>query len=190
VKPSFPGNIIVRQRGTRWYPGAGTGIGKDHTIFATEEGRVTFSKGFKGRTFISVLPAAGGRRVTPYPNWIFHEGPAISPALSHFLTLLLCRHGRACPPRGRTRTRRTDKRQGSGRRRTEPMKQETIVTQQVIEAPRMILRPMRGVGRGVDDALCVRQARGGDDGNDDSAPAIPPAPWRPMSRKPCAGRHR
>lgn len=54
---AIAGNIIVRQRGTRWYPGAGTGIGKDHTIFATEEGRVTFSKGFKGRTFISVLPA-------------------------------------------------------------------------------------------------------------------------------------
>jgi large subunit ribosomal protein L27 len=54
----IPGNIIVRQRGTRWYPGAGTGIGKDHTIFATEEGNVTFTKGFKGRTFISVVPVA------------------------------------------------------------------------------------------------------------------------------------
>ena len=54
----IPGNIIVRQRGNKWWPGAGVGQGKDHTIFATEEGRVKFHKGFKGRTFISVLPAA------------------------------------------------------------------------------------------------------------------------------------
>ncbi|MEL6532100.1 MAG: 50S ribosomal protein L27 [Pseudomonadota bacterium] len=54
----IPGNIIVRQRGTRWYPGEGTGIGKDHTIFAVAEGRVGFRKGLKGRTFITVLPEA------------------------------------------------------------------------------------------------------------------------------------
>jgi large subunit ribosomal protein L27 len=54
----IPGNIIVRQRGTKWDPGEGVGMGKDHTIFATAEGRVTFAKGFKNRTFISVLPAA------------------------------------------------------------------------------------------------------------------------------------
>jgi large subunit ribosomal protein L27 len=54
----IPGNIIARQRGTRWHPGEGVGMGKDHTIFATAEGRVTFAKGFKGRTFISVLPGA------------------------------------------------------------------------------------------------------------------------------------
>ncbi|SFE23702.1 50S ribosomal protein L27 [Roseivivax sediminis] len=52
-----PGNIIVRQRGTRFWPGQGVGMGKDHTIFATEQGAVTFHKGLKGRTFISVLPA-------------------------------------------------------------------------------------------------------------------------------------
>ena len=52
------GNIIVRQRGNKWWPGEGVGEGKDHTIFATVEGQVTFRKGFKGRTFISVLPAA------------------------------------------------------------------------------------------------------------------------------------
>jgi large subunit ribosomal protein L27 len=51
-----PGNIIVRQRGTQWWPGEGTGMGRDHTIFAVTEGRVTFRKGLKGRTFISVLP--------------------------------------------------------------------------------------------------------------------------------------
>ncbi|RVT82595.1 50S ribosomal protein L27 [Rhodobacteraceae bacterium CCMM004] len=51
-----PGNIIVRQRGTKWWPGQGVGLGRDHTIFATAEGHVTFHKGLKGRTFISVLP--------------------------------------------------------------------------------------------------------------------------------------
>jgi large subunit ribosomal protein L27 len=51
-----PGNIIVRQRGTKWFPGTGVGMGVDHTIFATAEGHVTFKKGLKGRTFISVLP--------------------------------------------------------------------------------------------------------------------------------------
>ncbi|MCZ4260144.1 MAG: 50S ribosomal protein L27 [Limimaricola soesokkakensis] len=54
----IPGNIIMRQRGTKMWPGAGVGMGRDHTIFATEEGRVTFHKGLKGRTFISVLPVA------------------------------------------------------------------------------------------------------------------------------------
>ncbi|ACM03006.1 50S ribosomal protein L27 [Cereibacter sphaeroides KD131] len=55
---AIPGNIIVRQRGTTWFPGAGVGMGRDHTIFATVEGRVEFRKGLKGRTFISVLPTA------------------------------------------------------------------------------------------------------------------------------------
>jgi len=54
----IPGNIIMRQRGTKMWPGAGVGMGKDHTIFATVEGSVTFHKGLKGRTFISVLPQA------------------------------------------------------------------------------------------------------------------------------------
>jgi len=53
----IPGNIIVRQRGTKWWPGEGVGLGKDHTIFATAEGHVKFHKGLKGRTFISVLPS-------------------------------------------------------------------------------------------------------------------------------------
>ena len=53
----IPGNIIVRQRGNKWWPGDGVGQGKDHTLFATAEGRVTFRKGFKGRTFVSVMAA-------------------------------------------------------------------------------------------------------------------------------------
>ncbi|MBJ3762851.1 50S ribosomal protein L27 [Maribius pontilimi] len=55
---AIAGNIIVRQRGTKWWPGDGVGLGRDHTIFATVDGRVTFHKGLKGRTFISVLPEA------------------------------------------------------------------------------------------------------------------------------------
>ena len=53
---AIPGNIIVRQRGTTWFPGTGVGMGTDHTIFAVVEGKVAFKKGMKGRTFISVLP--------------------------------------------------------------------------------------------------------------------------------------
>ncbi|NUB46582.1 50S ribosomal protein L27 [Fertoebacter nigrum] len=55
---AIPGNIIVRQRGTTWFPGQGVGMGTDHTIFAVVEGKVAFKKGLKGRTFISVLPVA------------------------------------------------------------------------------------------------------------------------------------
>ena len=55
---AIPGNIIVRQRGTKFWPGEGVGMGKDHTIFATVPGAVNFRKGLKGRTFISVQPVA------------------------------------------------------------------------------------------------------------------------------------
>jgi large subunit ribosomal protein L27 len=48
------GEIIVRQRGTRFWPGEGVGLGRDHTIFATSEGKVAFHTTRKGRT-ISVL---------------------------------------------------------------------------------------------------------------------------------------
>lgn len=52
------GNIIVRQRGTRFHPGENVGLGKDHTIFATIDGVVKFAvKGPKNRKFISVEPA-------------------------------------------------------------------------------------------------------------------------------------
>ena len=48
------GNIIVRQRGTRVYPGVNVGCGKDHTLFATAEGRVRFHEGRQGRKFVSI----------------------------------------------------------------------------------------------------------------------------------------
>lgn len=52
------GNIIARQRGTKWHPGKNVGIGTDHTIFATIAGVVEFVKsGNKGRIFINVVPA-------------------------------------------------------------------------------------------------------------------------------------
>ena len=50
------GNIIVRQRGTAHNPGLNVGIGKDHTLFALADGVVKFKKGFKGRSFVHVLP--------------------------------------------------------------------------------------------------------------------------------------
>ncbi|WP_181306746.1 50S ribosomal protein L27 [Rufibacter sp. XAAS-G3-1] len=50
------GNIIVRQRGTSHHPGANVGIGKDHTLFALTDGIVSFKKGVKNRSFVSVLP--------------------------------------------------------------------------------------------------------------------------------------
>ena len=55
---AIAGNIIVRQRGTKFWPGQNVGMGKDHTLFATTDGAVTFHKGLKGRTFVSVLPVA------------------------------------------------------------------------------------------------------------------------------------
>ncbi|TKW68279.1 MAG: 50S ribosomal protein L27 [Paracoccus denitrificans] len=54
---AIAGNIIVRQRGTTWWPGANVGMGRDHTLFALTDGEVTFKKGLKGRTYISVMPA-------------------------------------------------------------------------------------------------------------------------------------
>ena len=55
------GNIIIRQRGTRVYPGANVGLGKDHTLFALTDGRVSFRDGRQGRKFAcvdTIMPAA------------------------------------------------------------------------------------------------------------------------------------
>ena len=49
-----PGNILVRQRGTKFYPGTNVGMGKDHTLFALVDGRVSFKEGKLGRKFCSV----------------------------------------------------------------------------------------------------------------------------------------
>lgn len=54
---AIAGNIIVRQRGTKFHPGNNVGIGKDHTLYALLDGEVTFQKKRLNRTFVSVLPA-------------------------------------------------------------------------------------------------------------------------------------
>ena len=54
----IPGNIIIRQRGTKWRPGQNVGLGKDHTIFALIEGKVAYVKKGAGHTYVSVEPAA------------------------------------------------------------------------------------------------------------------------------------
>ena len=50
------GSIIVRQRGTKHYPGTNVGIGKDHTLFALVEGKVVFTKKTNERSFVSIQP--------------------------------------------------------------------------------------------------------------------------------------
>jgi large subunit ribosomal protein L27 len=52
------GNIIIRQRGTTWHPGANVGMGTDHTIFAKTEGTVSFATKANGRAYVSVMPLA------------------------------------------------------------------------------------------------------------------------------------
>lgn len=51
----IPGNIIVRQRGTKIHPGDNVGLGKDHTIFALSEGRVSFARKANNRVYVSVV---------------------------------------------------------------------------------------------------------------------------------------
>ena len=50
------GNILARQRGTKWHAGQNVGTGKDHTLFALIDGRVKFNTKAKGRVFVSILP--------------------------------------------------------------------------------------------------------------------------------------
>jgi large subunit ribosomal protein L27 len=50
------GNILARQRGTKWHAGQNVGLGKDHTLFALINGRVEFNTKAKGRTYVSVQP--------------------------------------------------------------------------------------------------------------------------------------
>ncbi len=49
------GNIIARQRGTKWHPGVNVGMGRDHTLFAVAEGHVAFQKKANGRTYVNVV---------------------------------------------------------------------------------------------------------------------------------------
>ncbi len=60
---AIPGNILVRQRGTRFHAGVGVGMGKDHTLFAKEVGLVTFTTKKNNRRYISILPVEGDTMV-------------------------------------------------------------------------------------------------------------------------------
>lgn len=51
-----PGNIIARQRGTKWHPGENVGMGKDHTLFALSAGRVQFTRKQADKVIVSVEP--------------------------------------------------------------------------------------------------------------------------------------
>jgi large subunit ribosomal protein L27 len=53
------GNIIIRQRGTKWATGTGVGLGKDHTIYALVDGNVAFRTRANNKVHVSVIPAAG-----------------------------------------------------------------------------------------------------------------------------------
>ena len=61
------GNIILRQRGTRWKPGANVGLGKDHTIFALIDGAVAFHRKAEGRVFVSVERRSDAPPPAPVP---------------------------------------------------------------------------------------------------------------------------
>ena len=52
------GNILVRQRGTKFHPGPGVGMGRDHTLFALVDGKVAFARKARGRPFVSVVPSS------------------------------------------------------------------------------------------------------------------------------------
>ena len=52
------GNILVRQRGTKFHPGANVGIGRDHTLFALKDGAVKFIRTHLDRTFVTIVPQA------------------------------------------------------------------------------------------------------------------------------------
>jgi large subunit ribosomal protein L27 len=54
------GNILARQRGTKWHPGQNVGMGRDHTLFALIDGHVAFQTKTKGRTYLSVIPVTQG----------------------------------------------------------------------------------------------------------------------------------
>ena len=54
----IPGNIIIRQRGTKYHPGENVGIGRDHTLFATAGGRVKFEHKAKNRVYVAVDPGS------------------------------------------------------------------------------------------------------------------------------------
>ena len=63
-----PGNILVRQRGTKFHPGRNVGMGRDHTLFALTDGAVKFVRSHLDRTFVTVVPPAPPVRFWPAPG--------------------------------------------------------------------------------------------------------------------------
>ena len=59
------GNIIIRQRGTKFHPGLNVGMGKDHTLFALVDGEVSFRKRRLNRTFVNIIPSGEAQASTP-----------------------------------------------------------------------------------------------------------------------------
>jgi large subunit ribosomal protein L27 len=57
---ALAGNILARQRGTKWHAGLNVGVGRDHTLYARVDGLVAFHTKAKGRTYISVVPVTEG----------------------------------------------------------------------------------------------------------------------------------
>ena len=63
-----PGNILVRQRGTKFYPGVNVGMGKDHTLFAMAGGAVEFTHKRDDRTYVNVAVAQAAKEAKPAPK--------------------------------------------------------------------------------------------------------------------------
>ena len=78
-QPAIAGNILVRQRGTAHNPGVGVGLGKDHTLFALVDGTVHFKKGFKGRSYVEILPLGDAVVVAPAKAIVVAEVAPIIP---------------------------------------------------------------------------------------------------------------
>lgn len=74
----IPGNIIIRQRGTKFHPGQGVGLGKDYTIYALEPGVVTFTTKKNNRKFVHVLPIEGSEALKAAPK--AEKVKAVTPA--------------------------------------------------------------------------------------------------------------
>ena len=64
------GNIIVRQRGTKFHPGANVGMGKDHTLYSKISGKVSFKQKKNSRTYVNIDPIAAGSRVDKINRYI------------------------------------------------------------------------------------------------------------------------
>src|SRR5438270_692390 len=78
------GNILARQRGTKWHAGKNVGVGKDHTLLALTSGRVEFNTKSKGRTYVAAIALADGTLIGAC-GLELREGPAGPPELGYWL---------------------------------------------------------------------------------------------------------